>query len=103
MGYFYLILTIIMDVCGTTCLKLSGGFKILIPSLGVFISYALTFYAFANALKSLHLGYAYATWSACGIAIMTIIGIAFFNEPVTVLKLLSLLFVILGVIGLQIV
>jgi small multidrug resistance pump len=53
------------------------------------------------ALKRLELGLTYAVWSGVGTALAAVIGIAYFREPLTLIKAASLGLVILGVVGLS--
>ncbi len=86
---------------GTTALKLSQGFSRLAPSLVVVVSYCLSFYLLSLTLKKMEVGVVYAIWSAVGTALIATIGILWFNEPISVLKIGSLALIILGVIGLN--
>jgi small multidrug resistance pump len=52
-------------------------------------------------LKRLELGVTYAVWSGVGTALAAMIGIAYFREPLTLIKAASLGLVILGVVGLS--
>ncbi len=97
----YLVLTILFEVTGTTALKLSQGFSHLAPSLVVVVSYCLSFYLLSLTLKKMEVGVVYAIWSAVGTALIATIGILWFNEPISVLKIGSLALIILGVIGLN--
>ena len=54
-----------------------------------------------NALKKIDLGIAYAIWAGVGTALVTVIGILWFREPATAVKLASILLIIAGVIGLN--
>ncbi len=38
-GWFYLFVAIVLEVIGTTCMKLSDGFARLLPSIGVAVFY----------------------------------------------------------------
>ncbi len=86
---------------GTTALKLSQGFSRLAPSLVVVISYCLSFYLLSLTLKKMEVGVVYAIWSAVGTALIATIGILWFKEPISVLKIASLALIIFGVIGLN--
>jgi small multidrug resistance pump len=88
-------------VTGTTALKLSQGFSRLAPSLVVVISYCLSFYLLSLTLKKMEVGVVYAIWSAVGTALIATIGILWFKEPISVLKIASLALIIFGVIGLN--
>jgi small multidrug resistance pump len=53
-------------------------------------------------MKRLELSAAYAIWSGVGTALAAAIGVAYFREPMTLLKIGSLALVILGFVGLSI-
>ena len=102
MNYYYLLLlAIAFEVCGTTCMKLSQGFSKLLPSILIFVFYAISFSVFTLALKRIDVSIAYAIWAGLGTALITVIGIFWFKEPVNALKMISLLIVVAGVIGLN--
>ncbi len=100
--WIYMTLAILMEVCGTTSMKLSAGFTRLIPSVLIFIFYGLAFTMLTLALKKLDVSIAYAVWSGLGTAVIAIIGFVVFREPITLVKVISLTLIILGVIGLRI-
>lgn len=101
MHWLYLIIAIILEVSGTTCMKLSEGFTRIVPTLFIFIFYALSFTFVSLTLKVLPLGLTYAVWSAIGTAAITIIGIFWFGEGINTVKTIALLFIIIGVAGLH--
>jgi quaternary ammonium compound-resistance protein SugE len=83
------------------CLKLSHGFTQVWPIVG-FALFALgSFGLLTLSLKRLEVGPAYAVWTGIGAAGTTIVGMVWLGEIVSVLKVLSISFVVLGVIGLQ--
>lgn len=101
MGWLLLALAIILEVSGTTCMKLSDGFKEILPSILVFVFYGLSFTAFIYALKTLDLSISYAIWAGVGLALIAAIGILYFKEPVTVPKIVFMVLILIGVIGLS--
>jgi small multidrug resistance pump len=52
-------------------------------------------------LKRTDVRVAYAVWSGLGTAMIAAIGLLIFKEPLTLVKMLSLLCIIAGVIGLN--
>lgn len=100
MYWLYLALAIVLEVCGTTCMKLSDGFSKLTPSVLLFIFYGLSFAAFVFALKRIDVSVAYAIWAGLGVLLISIVGIVYFKEPVTALKIVSTALIIGGVAGL---
>lgn len=99
--YYLLLLAIAFEVCGTTCMKLSEGFSKLFPSVLIFLFYAISFFFFTLALKGIDVSIAYAIWAGLGTALITVVGIFWFKEPATALKMISLFVVVAGVIGLH--
>jgi len=101
MYWFFLALAIVFEVAGTTCMKLSQGFTKLFPSVSVFVLYGLCFSFIILALKKIELSVTYAIWSGAGTALIAVIGIVWFQESATPLKIVSIVFIVLGVVGLQ--
>lgn len=101
MEWIYLILAIILENLGTICMKMSNGFTKLLPAAGTLLTYSLCFVFMSMSLKKIPVSVAYAIWGAAGITIISTIGILFFKESVSILKILSIIFIVLGVIGLN--
>lgn len=98
--WFFLAGAIVLEVAGTTAMKLSGSFTKLIPSVLLFVFYAASFVVLTMALKKIDVSVAYAVWSGVGTALIAAIGILYFREPATALKFISILLIIIGVAGL---
>jgi len=101
MSWILLVGAICMEVCGTTCMKLSEGFTRWVPSVLIFVFYALAFILMTFAIKKLDLSLTYAIWSGVGTFLIALIGLFWFKEPFTVLKAVSMSLVIAGVVGLN--
>jgi small multidrug resistance pump len=101
MSWVLLIAAICMEVCGTTCMKLSQGFTKIVPSVLIFVFYAASFTLMTFAIKKLDLSLTYAIWSGVGTFLIAVIGLFWFKEPMTLLKVISMTLVIVGVIGLN--
>jgi small multidrug resistance pump len=101
MTWLYLALAILLEVSGTTCMKLSQGFTKLVPSILLFVFYTLSMGMLTLALKKIDVSVAYAVWSGVGTALIATIGVLWFKEPVTALKLISIGLIIIGVVGLN--
>jgi small multidrug resistance pump len=97
----YLLLAILLEVAGTTSMKLSDGFNHLTPSVLIFIFYIFSFLFLTLTVKRLDVSLVYAIWSGVGTLLIAVIGICFFHEPVTSIKVISLAFIIFGVMGLR--
>lgn len=91
-----------MEVSGTTCMKLSQGFTQLWPTVLVFVFYGFSFTASTFALKTIDISIAYAIWMALGTAMIALIGMLWFNETLSLLKIIALMLIITGVVLLNI-
>ena len=101
MSLFYLILAIIFEVSGTICMKLSQGFTKTVPSILMIVLYIISLGLLTLALKKIDVSIAYAIWAGMGTALIATVGILWFKEPISALKIISLGLVIIGVIGLN--
>lgn len=100
-SWLYLTGAILLEVAGTSCMKLSQGFTKLIPSILIFVFYGLSFVGLTIALKKIDVSIAYAVWAGIGTALIAGIGMFYFKEPLTLVKVLSILLIIAGVVGLN--
>ena len=92
---------ILCEVIGTTMMKLSESL-----TRWVWIAPMLTFYILALvglsiSLKTIEVGIAYAVWAGVGTLVVALIGVLFFKESVSLLKIASILLVVAGVVGLN--
>jgi len=99
--WLFLIGAIVLEVAGTTAMKMSDGFTKTIPSVAMFVFYILSLVALTYALKKFDMSMAYAIWAGVGTAFITIVGIYFFKEPISVVKIGSIALIIIGVVGLH--
>jgi small multidrug resistance pump len=92
---------ILFEVLGTICMKYADGFTKLIPSILVFVFYGISLSALVFLLEKMQVSIAYAIWASVGTALIAVLGIIFFKEPVSVAKIISLVFIIIGILGLE--
>jgi small multidrug resistance pump len=92
---------ILFEVLGTICMKYAEGFTKLIPSVLVFVFYGISLAALVFLLEKMQVSIAYAIWASAGTALIAILGMLFFKEPVSAGKIISLAFIILGILGLE--
>jgi small multidrug resistance pump len=101
MHWVYLVLAILFEICGTTSMKASQGFTRPVPSYLVFLFYGLSLVFLTLALNKIDVSVAYAIWSGLGTALVATVGVLWFREPLTGLKIVSLGLIIIGVVGLN--
>lgn len=102
MSWLYLTVAIVLEVAGTTCMKLAEGFTKPVPSVLIFVFYGLSFVALTFAIKHIDLSVAYAVWAGLGTALIVGIAVFWFGEAMPPLRLASLVLVVAGVVGLHI-
>jgi len=100
-AFLFLFLAILFEVAGTTSMKLSMGFTEVAPSACIFIFYTCSFAFLMLSLKYLPLSWAYAIWSGLGTLLIALVGILYFYEPLTIIKMVSLMLIVIGVMGLK--
>ena len=101
MGWILLSIGIFTELAGSTCMKLSGGFTKILPSIFVFVFYGISFSIFMFALKHFDLGFAYAIWAGLGIMLVSVVGMIFFSESINWLKIVSIAIIVIGVVTLN--
>ncbi|WP_144660811.1 DMT family transporter [Bacillus tropicus] len=98
MQWIYLCLAILFEVAGTTAMKLSDGLTKLVPSILIFVFYVVSFTFLSFALKGMKMSVVYAVWSGMGIVTITTIGFIYFGESINIIKILAILFILVGVV-----
>lgn len=99
--WLYLAVSIVTEVAGTACLKSSDGFSRIVPAVLVLVFYGLSFFFFALALRRIELSVGYAIWAGVGTALVAVIGMTLFEEPMSPVKALSIAAIVAGVVGLN--
>ena len=103
MAWIYLVVAGLFEIGFTTFLKLSDGFTKLWPSLRFLVFSAISFLLLTVALRVIPLGTAYAVWTGIGALGTAVVGILFFEDPVSVLRIMFLMLLIGSIVGLKLV
>ncbi|MCX5571231.1 quaternary ammonium compound efflux SMR transporter SugE [Kaistia nematophila] len=101
MAWIYLVLAGIFEVVWASTMKYSDGFSKLTPSVITILAMIVSFGLLAVAMKSLPLGTAYAIWTGIGAVGAFCVGIFVLGEAATLLRIGSVAFIILGLVGLK--
>ncbi len=101
MKWILLSIAILSELGGSTCMKLSNGFTNIPASIMTFVFWAISFSIFIFALKHFDLSFIYALWAGVGILLVSVIGMTYFKEPVNVMKVISILIIVVGVVMLN--
>lgn len=97
LNYLFLFLAIVLETAGTTLLKMSDQFTKIVPSIVSLVCYVGSLYLLSLCLRTVPIGIAYATWSALGIALITISGIFFFKQTPDLPAIIGLVLIAAGV------
>lgn len=103
MPWLYLILAGLSEIAWAYGLKMTHGFTHLEWSIFTVVFMIVSFGLFAQSMKSIPIGTAYAVFTGIGAAGTAIIGILFLNEGANTLKLVSLVVLISGIVGLKLI
>lgn len=100
MHWWYLSAAVFFEVIGTTAMKLSKGFSNIGFAVLMFSCYGVAFVFNTLALRKLDLSVTYAIWCGVGTALVAVIGMTYFREDVSTLKVVSIILIVVGVVGL---
>lgn len=106
MNWLILVIAGLFEVVFTSCLgkaKESSGNEALIWYSGFAVSCAISMFLLIKVTQSLPLGTAYAVWTGIGAVGTVLIGIFFFKEPASLLRVLFIFTLIASIIGLKVV
>lgn len=103
MPWLLLLLAGLFEVAWAIGLKYTDGFSRPLPTLLTLSAMGVSVLLLAMAVKQLPLGTAYAVWTGIGAVGTLLMGIWLFNEPATLARVLCLLLIIGGILGLKLI
>lgn len=68
----------------------------------IYIALIASFWLLIDALKQLPAGTAYAVWTGIGAVGVAALGMIFFREPVTLVRIGCIALIVIGIIGLKV-
>jgi len=101
MNWIILFIAGLFEVSWAIGLKYSGGLSKFWPTFFTAISLLMSILLLGIAVRNLPVGTAYAVWTGIGAIGTVILGIILFGESVEFIRLISLMFIISGIIGLK--
>jgi len=101
MPWFWLIVGGLFEVGFTTSLRFVDGFRNAPWTIAFLVSVAISMALLEVASRSIPMGTAYAVWGGIGAVGTVIVGIAFFNEPSTLIRILLILAIVAAIAGLR--
>ena len=101
MAWFWLIVGGLFEVGFTTSLRFVDGFRNLPWTLAFLGSVAVSMGLLEYASRSIPMGTAYAVWGGIGALGTVVVGILWFQEPATTVRVLLILLIVAAIAGLK--
>lgn len=102
MHWLILIISGLFEAVWATALGKSEGLTRLTPTLVFIVGLVLSMVGLAYAMRELPTGTAYAVWVGVGATVTVLYAMATGTEPVSLLKVLFLLMIVAGIVGLKV-
>lgn len=101
MAWVILVLAGLFETGWAIGLKFTEGFTRLWPTIWTILAMIVSLWLLGIAIKSLPVGAAYSIWVGVGAVGTVILGIVLLGEPANAGRLISIAFIIAGIIGLK--
>ena len=101
MAWLYLFIAGVFETAWAIGLKYSAGFTKFGPSVFTVVAMSVSLYLLALALRTIPVGTGYAVWTGIGTVGAAILGIVLFNESREIARILCILLIVAGIIGLK--
>ena len=101
MAWFWLIVGGLFEIGFTTSLRFVDGFRNVPWTIAFLISVAISMGLLELASRSIPMGTASAVWGGIGGVGTVLVGIAFFNEPAALVRILLIFAIVAAIAGLR--
>lgn len=102
MAWIALVISGVLETVWAAAMAASDGFSRLRPTLLFGVALVLSMAGLAYAMRTIPIGTGYAIWVGIGAVGTAAYGMAFLNEPATAARMLCLVLIIGGVVGLKV-
>jgi len=102
MNWIILVIAGLFEVGWALGLKYTEGFSKLWPSVLTVAAIIISLCLLGLAMRTLPVGTAYAVWTGIGMVGTVIAGIFLFGDPVSVFRVISIMLILVGIVGLKI-
>lgn len=99
--WLWLSAAVVLEVAGTSFLKLSNGLTRFWPTIFMFFFYGLAFVGLSMAIRHIDVSVAYAVWSGVGIILITFVDIFVFRTHLTGMMLFAIALIMVGAVMLK--
>ena len=102
MSWLVLVLSGLLESVWAVALARTAGFTRLVPSVVFIVALVLSMVGLGFAMRTIPIGTGYAVWVGIGVAGTALAGMLFLGESTNALRVLSLVLVLAGVVGLKV-
>lgn len=92
---------VVAEIVMIATTKASDGWTKLWPTVGLLVASLVGLYLLSRAAKDIPISTAYAIWTGLGGIGAAILGMAYYQEPASILKVVFILCILAGVVGLK--
>lgn len=103
MAWLWLILGGLFEIGFTTSLRFVDGFRNVPWTIGFLVSVAISMALLELASRSIPMGTAYVVWGGIGAAGTVLVGLLWFGEPASLVRMLLILVIVAAIAGLRLV
>jgi len=101
-AWIYLIIVGLFECGWAIGLKYTDGFTKIWPSVFTIVAMIVSFQLLALAMKTIPVGTAYAIWTGIGTVGVAVLGMALFGESKDIARILCIVLIVAGIIGLKV-
>lgn len=101
MSWYLLLLAGALEIGWAIGLEYSDGFSKPLPTAATVVALLASIVLLGKAVEEIPIGTAYAVWTGIGAAGTALLGIALFDEPASLLRMLFVGAIVVGVVGLH--
>jgi len=101
MAWFWLILGGLFEIGFTTSLRFVDGFRNVPWTIAFLVSVAISMALLELAARTIPMGTAYAVWGGIGAVGTVLVGIWFFTEPSSLIRILLIFAIVAAIAGLK--
>ena len=101
MAWFLLILGGLFEVGFTTSLRFVDGFRNIPWTIAFLVSVAISMALLEIASRTISMGTAYAVWGGIGAVGTVLVGMMFFSEPTTLVRIMLIFVIVAAIVGLK--
>jgi len=98
MGFFWLFISVSMEVMATLMLPQTNTFKNKLMTIVCLVCYATSFFALSMLMSWVSPVVAYAVWSGMGIVMISLLGSTFYKQRSSALEKVGICCIVAGLI-----